>query len=105
MPEPGGIAGMWNRLLAVDPDTGDWTRLLKFDPGVDTSSVGRRVHSYWEEVFILEGDLTDLTLRETFSAGMYACRPPGMPHGPWQTEKGALMLEFRSGTTPNSDPT
>jgi hypothetical protein len=28
-----------------------------------------------------EGDLTDLRLGETFTAGMYACRPPGCRTG------------------------
>jgi hypothetical protein len=83
-------------MLAKDPDTGDYTRLLRFDPGVNTSLQGTRAHDHWEEVYILEGDLTDLRLDLTFGAGMYACRPPGMPHGPWRTERGALMLEIRS---------
>jgi hypothetical protein len=90
--------GIWAQMLAKDVETGDYTRLLRFDPGVDTSQQGTRIHDYWEEVYILEGDLTDLRLGMTFTAGMYACRPPGMPHGPWRTETGAVMLEFRQGT-------
>jgi len=43
---------------------------------------------------ILEGDLTDLALGQTFRQGMYACRPPGMLHGPWRSESGALTLEI-----------
>jgi hypothetical protein len=91
----GAAGGVWTRMLAEDPETGDYTRLLRFDPGVDTGEQGTRIHDYCEEVFILEGDLTDLRVGETFGAGMYACRPPGMPHGPWRTDGGALMLEIR----------
>jgi hypothetical protein len=91
------VEGICAQVLAEDAETGDYTRLLRFDPGVDTSRQGTRVHDYWEEVFILEGELTDLRLGSSFTAGMYACRPPGMPHGPWRTETGALMLEFRRG--------
>jgi hypothetical protein len=91
----GSAVGIWAKLLAEDPDTGEYTRLLRYDPGVDTSAQGTRVHDYWEEIYILEGELTDLQLNQTFSAGMYACRPPGMPHGPWRSERGALMLEIR----------
>ncbi|MFE9002721.1 hypothetical protein ACFYOY_11325 [Streptomyces sp. NPDC007875] len=36
--------------------------------------------------------MRDLTLGRTFSRGFYACRPPGMPHGPWVTEEGVTML-------------
>jgi ChrR Cupin-like domain len=89
------VAGVWAQMLAHDSETGDYTRLFRFDPGVDTTPTGVRIHDYWEEVYVLEGDLTDLALGTTFTAGMYACRPPCMPHGPWRTEHGALMLEFR----------
>ncbi len=27
--------------------------------------------------------------------GMYACRPPGMKHGPYRTETGCVTLEVR----------
>lgn len=90
-----GLPGAWERVLADDPSTGRYTGLIRYEPSVDTSPLGVRTHPYWEEVYILEGDLTDLTLGKTFTAGMYACRPPHMQHGPWRTKSGALMLEFR----------
>ena len=94
----GGEAdGIWEQILSSDPDTGDYTRLLRFEPGADSSPNGTLTHDFWEEVFIVEGDLTDLRLGETFTSGMYACRPPGMPHGPWRSEQGGLMLEARYG--------
>jgi len=33
--------------------------------------------------------------RLTFRAGEYACRPIGIPHGPYRTEAGCTMLEIR----------
>ncbi len=96
----GVVSGIWTQTLADDPETGAYTGLLRYDAGVDTSLTGTRVHDYWEEVYLLEGDLTDLGLGETFTAGMYACRPPGMPHGPWRTEHGVLMLELRYRAEP-----
>ena len=45
---------------------------------------------------MLEGDLTDLTLGRTFGPGDYASRRPGMPHGPYRTASGCLMLEIRT---------
>ncbi len=62
------VPGIWARALAEDPDTGAYTGLQRYDPRVDTSPLGVRVHDYWEEVYILEGDLTDLRLGETFAA-------------------------------------
>lgn len=91
----GVVRGIWAQTLTHDPTTDAYTGLLRYEPGVDTSAAGTRVHDYWEEVYLLEGDLTDLRLGETFTAGMYACRPPGMAHGPWRTERGVVMLEMR----------
>jgi hypothetical protein len=98
----GPVAGIWSQTLAEDPEAGAYTGLQRYEPGVDTTPLGVRVHDYWEEVYILDGDLTDLTLGVTFSAGMYACRPPGMPHGPWRSEHGVLMLEIRYRVAPGS---
>ncbi len=72
------------------------TRLARWDAGTDTSSAGVIRHDYVEEVHLLAGELTDLTLGVTFGPGAYACRRPGMPHGPYLTATGCLMLEVRS---------
>jgi hypothetical protein len=61
-------------------EAGVATRMLRFEPGTDTTPNGVQVHDFWEEVYILEASFTDLNLGKTFVAGMYACRPPGMPH-------------------------
>ena len=95
VPDGEPVRGIWTQTLAEDPQNGGYTGLVRYDPGVDTSPLGTRVHTYWEEVYLLEGELTDLRLGQTFGAGMYACRPPGMEHGPWRTERGVLMLEVR----------
>ncbi|MDB5075090.1 MAG: hypothetical protein JWO42_1269 [Chloroflexi bacterium] len=95
IPGEDGVAGIWSQVLSQDPDSGDYTGLIRYAAGVDTSPIGTRIHDYWEEIYILEGDLTDIRLGATFTAGMYACRPPGMAHGPWRTELGVLMLEVR----------
>jgi hypothetical protein len=88
-----GGAGIEERVLSRDPATGDVTRLLRFAPGVRTAET--IAHDFWEEVFILEGAIEDLGLGRTFSAGMYACRPPGMRHGPYACVHGALLFETR----------
>jgi hypothetical protein len=83
------------RILARDPATGVATRMLRYAPGADSTPMGVQSHDFWEEVYILEGSFTDLTLGQTFTAGMYACRPPGMRHGPWRTAEGVLTFEVR----------
>ena len=98
---PGYPAGIQQKILAGVLDearhTGSRTRLLRFEPGVYTTAPF--VHEYWEEVYLISGDLTvgsDERGRggENFPAGTYACRPPGAVHGPFKSEGGCLLLEI-----------
>jgi anti-sigma factor ChrR (cupin superfamily) len=91
-----GGPGVSEKILAHDPGTGDVTRLLRFEAGVETAET--ITHDFWEEVWIVEGSLVDLGKGQTFRAGMYACRPPGMVHGPYRVpEGGCVTFEIRYG--------
>ena len=87
--------GVSERILARDPDSGLLTRMVRWDPGLDTSSAGPVAHEHVEEVLILSGSMHDLRLQQTFGAGWYACRPPGMVHGPWTSAEGCVMFEIQ----------
>jgi hypothetical protein len=89
----GAQEGIIEKILSVDPETGDYTRLLKFPPGMTTTET--LVHDFWEEVYILKGSLTDIKKKETYVEGFYACRPPGMLHGPYEIPNGCMTLEIR----------
>ena len=82
-------------ILSGSHESGYVSRLLKFEPGADTSPNGTLTHDVWEEVFIVDGEITDLRLGQSFTKGMYACRPPGMEHGPWTSSTGAITFETR----------
>jgi hypothetical protein len=93
-------AGFKQKILSGKLDTahqtGGHTRLLKFAPG--THSTEPFEHDYWEEVFVISGDLWVGSDRngeggERFSAGTYCCRPPHVPHGPFRSVEGCLLLE------------
>jgi len=76
---------------------GSRTRLLRFAPGVYTTQPF--VHEYWEEVYLISGDLTvgnDAAGKGgvEFKPNTYACRPPGAPHGPFKSERGCMLLEI-----------
>jgi hypothetical protein len=94
-PVAGGLPGMYERILALDVETGDLTRLARWEPGMDTRSLGVQAHPYWEELYILEGSIHDVTLGKTFSKGFFACRPPWMQHGPWKSSEGCTTFEIR----------
>ena len=85
--------GLSERILAGKPESGSYTRMLRFAPGTVTPDT--LTHDFWDEVWIVEGAICDLRLDENFTAGMYACRPPGMPHGPWESPEGCVTFEVR----------
>jgi hypothetical protein len=91
--EVDGVTGLFERIIAGDRNSPNHSRMLRFEAGCITPET--LTHEFWEEVWILEGSIHDLRLEETFSAGMYACRPPGMPHGPWRTVEGCTTFEVR----------
>ncbi len=64
-----------------------------------TSTTQPFVHDYWEEVFLVAGDLTvgnDANGRggTRFEPFTYACRPPGAQHGPFRSDRGCLLYEI-----------
>ncbi len=98
---PGYPAGIQQKILAGRLEEGQRrgsrTRLLRFQPGVFTTRPF--LHTYWEEVYLLAGDLmvgSDERGQggERFHPHTYACRPPGVLHGPFKSETGCLLLEI-----------
>jgi hypothetical protein len=92
-PVAGDTLGIKEKILSEDPGTGDYTRILKFPPGIETKET--LVHDFWEEVLIVEGSLYDIAKKETYLPGFYACRPPGMKHGPYRIPYGCVTFEIR----------
>lgn len=98
---PGYPDTFTQKILAQDIDevgkSGSRTRLLKVAPG--GYSMVPFVHDHWEEVYLLEGDLivgndADGNGGEKFHAPTYACRPPGVHHGPFKSDGGCVMYEI-----------
>jgi hypothetical protein len=98
---PGYPAGIEQKILSGALDEarrrGSRTRLLRFRPGIFTTAPF--VHDYWEEVYLLQGDLTVGNDAEgkggtPFRANTYAVRPPGAAHGPFKSEGGCLLFEI-----------
>ena len=98
---PGYPEGMEHKILSGELDEenrrGSRTRLLRMKPGIFTKAPF--VHEYWEEVYLLKGDLTvgndeNGDGGENFKPDTYACRPPGAHHGPFKSEGGCILLEI-----------
>lgn len=94
-------AGIEQKILSGSLDEankrGSRSRLLRFQPGVFTTRPF--VHDYWEEVYLVAGDLTvgnDANGQggTAFEPNTYACRPPGAAHGPFKSETGCLLFEI-----------
>jgi uncharacterized cupin superfamily protein len=78
-------------------ERGSRTRLLRFAPGAFTTQPF--VHTYWEEVYLVSGDLTvgddkGPTPPTQYHPNTYACRPPGAAHGPFRSKNGCMLLEI-----------
>ena len=98
---PGYPSGMQQKVLTTDLDeedkTGSRSRFLRIAPG--TFSTVPFVHDHWEEVYLVKGDLIvgnddHGEGGEQFFAPTYACRPPGVHHGPFKSEHGCVMFEI-----------
>ena len=99
---PGYPPGIEQKILAGSLDevnkTGSRTRLLRFAPGAYTDGAIR--------ARLLGRGLSDLggphrrrrepgrNAHRSFAPNTYACRPPGIYHGPFKSEKGCLLLEL-----------
>jgi hypothetical protein len=97
---PGYPPGIQQKIIAGELDEknkhGNRTRLLRFAPGTYTTEPF--VHDYWEEVFLVSGDLIVGNDKqgnggEKYTGYTYAVRPPGAYHGPFKSDTGCILLE------------
>ncbi|MEM8689459.1 MAG: cupin domain-containing protein [Pseudomonadota bacterium] len=94
-----GYSGVEQKVLSGVFDhaeqTGAVTRLSRWAAG---AAVAEPVsHDWCEEVYLISGSLiigTPKQEQEVLPAGTYAVRPPQVPHGPFFSRDGCLMIEF-----------
>ena len=89
----GGFNGTMEKILSYDPETGNYTRLLKFPPKTIVPDV--LVHDFCEEIYVVDGYLSDTSKNITMAKGYYGSRLPGMKHGPYDITLGCTTMEFR----------
>jgi anti-sigma factor ChrR (cupin superfamily) len=61
--------------------------LLKLPPGF---RIEAHVHTYWEQHFVLEGEYEEAGVEH--GPGTYQCIPAHASHGPFSSQKGAVIL-------------
>ena len=99
-----GSTGQYEKILSKDPETDSFTRLIMSMPDLHSSIQDYKFpkgkllchEDHWEEVFIFKGTIIDTTLNQTFKSGSYACRPPGMKHGPFFHPTGCISFEVKT---------
>ncbi|MEM8976854.1 MAG: cupin [Pseudomonadota bacterium] len=94
-----GYYGVTEKILSGsfnhDARTGAVTRLSRWEAG---AAVDRTLsHAWCEEVYLISGTLSVGTPDneiEVLTEGSYAVRPAEVPHGPFFSKEGCLMIEF-----------
>lgn len=85
------IAGIERRLLERDGgEVARATSIVRYAPG---SSFSRHTHDLGEEIFVLEGVLTDES--GSYPAGTYIKNPPGSSHAPGSETGCTLFVKLR----------
>jgi len=91
---PGVEAKVLSGRLDEAKRTGRCTLLQRYAPGTEDRRV--LVHDFVEEVLILDGELLWLDeaggVARRLPRNSYVCRPPHVPHGPFRSDAGSLML-------------
>jgi len=94
-----GYDGVEQKVLSGTFDqanrSGAVTRLSRWAPGAHVSDPVS--HDWCEEVFLISGSMSigrDGREDKHLPKGTYAVRPPGVPHGPFFSREGCLMIEF-----------
>lgn len=78
-------------MLALDLAYG-WHPLAGL-PGLEVKTLA---DDYWEEAFVLFGDLQPVSAPGSAPpAPWYSLRPPGTPHGPFMSAQGCVLLKIQ----------
>jgi anti-sigma factor ChrR (cupin superfamily) len=87
---PSPQPGVWRRLLErAGAESERATSIVRFDPG---SSFPSHEHPLGEEIFVLEGMLSDESGR--YPAGTYLLNPPGSRHAPASASGCVLFVKL-----------
>jgi anti-sigma factor ChrR (cupin superfamily) len=81
------FAGVQQKILVVDRDSGVVTALMKFAPG---AKLPDHEHVQIEQTYVLEGSL--VCGEGECKAGQFVWRPAGSRHEAWAGPQGGLML-------------
>jgi len=81
------FAGVEQKILLIERETGIVTALLRFAPG---AKLPDHEHVLIEQTYVLEGSL--VCGEGECKAGEYVWRPAGSRHEAWAGPKGGLML-------------
>ena len=94
-----GYSGVTEKILSGRFDhgakTGAITRLSRWLPGACVTEPV--AHDWCEEIYLISGTLSIGSPNEEthrLGPGTYAVRPPNVPHGPFFSRDGCLMIEF-----------
>ena len=89
------LAGLSQRMLWRNEETGASIALIRFEKGSGTPSA--HVHSSNQFMFCLEGRYRYLPTGTTLEPGDFYWNPKGSPHGPTLAEETSVIIEIYDG--------
>ena len=84
-----GTAGFWIKPLYEDAASGQRTWLMRVEPGASAPS---HAHDETEQIYVIEGSFFDD--QNTYRAGDFAIRAPGVMHTAGSDDGAIVMLIY-----------
>lgn len=84
---------IWEKILWKDETTGSYARLVRTEAGFRGEKT--LIHDCDEVVYVLHGQIVNVNTGKIWHQGTFCLFPAGTEHGPFATEEGIFLIEFR----------
>jgi len=84
---------VWQKILWRDEKTGSYARLIRTEAGFRGEKA--LIHDFDEVIYVLHGQQMNTKTGKIWHQGTFCLFPAGTEHGPFATDQGIHLIEFR----------